>query len=164
MTKVIQGIYVTTKEHNKAVEEGYKFYVVGDWVMTDTIDPWSGMPNIDGNTHYFTDREEAQEYAQKQTWVFNSDIHGTVEEATHRETEEEVAERVRKEEIEEANKKKQKEITKAKEMGMTVEEYRGYKKIDTKKKRYQREIKKMEEEIARMQKEIARKKKFIDKN
>ena len=47
---------------------------------------------------------------------------------------------------------------------MTVEEYRTYKKLQAKKKRYEREIAKFEEEIEKLQKAIAWKKKFLEEN
>lgn len=56
------------------------------------------------------------------------------------------------------------EKRRAEENGMTVEEYRAYKKLQAKKKRYEREIAKFEEEIEKLQKAIAWKKKFLEEN
>jgi len=56
------------------------------------------------------------------------------------------------------------EKRRADENGMTVEEYRVYKKLQAKKKRYAKEIAEFEKEIEKLQKAIAWKKKFIEEN
>jgi len=56
------------------------------------------------------------------------------------------------------------EKRRAEENGMTVEEYRAYKKLQAKKKRYAKEIAEFEKEIEKLQKAIAWKKKFIEEN
>jgi wobble nucleotide-excising tRNase len=61
-----------------------------------------------------------------------------------------------------AKKKAETEKRKAKEKGMTAEEYKKYKAEKAKKTRYNREIKEMEEEIERMKKAIAYRKKAIE--
>jgi len=74
----------------------------------------------------------------------------------------------KKTEKEKEEKAKQRKIDnekrRAEENGMTVEEYRAYKKLQAKKKRYEREIAKFEEEIEKLQKAIAWKKKFLEEN
>jgi hypothetical protein len=74
----------------------------------------------------------------------------------------------KKAEKEKEEKAKQRKIDnekrRAEENGMTVEEYRAYKKLQAKKKRYEREIAKFEEEIEKLQKAIAWKKKFLEEN
>ena len=47
---------------------------------------------------------------------------------------------------------------------MTVEEYRAWKKLQAKKKRYAREIAEFEKEIEKLQNAIAWKKKFLEEN
>ena len=56
------------------------------------------------------------------------------------------------------------EKRRAEENGMTVEEYRAWKKLQAKKKRYAREIAEFEEEIKKLQNAIAWKKKFLEEN
>lgn len=56
------------------------------------------------------------------------------------------------------------EKRRAEENGMTVEEYRAYKKLQAKKKRYAREIAEFEKEIEKLQNAIAWKKKFLEEN
>ena len=74
----------------------------------------------------------------------------------------------KKAEKEKEEKAKQRKIDnekkKAEENGMTVEEYRAYKKLQAKKKRYAREIAEFEKEIEKLQNAIAWKKKFLEEN
>lgn len=74
----------------------------------------------------------------------------------------------KKAEKEKEEKAKQRKIDnekrRAEENDMTVEEYRAYKKLQAKKKRYEREIAKFEEEIEKLQNAIAWKKKFLEEN
>lgn len=56
------------------------------------------------------------------------------------------------------------EKRRAEENGMSVEEYRAYKKLQAKKKRYAKDIAEFEKEIEKLQKAIAWKKKFIEEN
>ena len=57
---------------------GYRFYCGGDYKTANTIDPWSGMPDVIQNTYFFDTKEEAEAFAVTQRWIFNSDIHATV--------------------------------------------------------------------------------------
>ena len=57
---------------------GYRFYCDGDYTTTNTIDPWSGMPDVTRNTYFFDTKEEAEAFAITQRWIFNPDIHATV--------------------------------------------------------------------------------------
>ena len=86
MEKIINGTSISPEENNALLEEGFLFRVKGDWEIAEGIDGWSGMPNTKGNIHYFTNADEAEAYAAKQVWVFNSDVHGTVEAVSHMET------------------------------------------------------------------------------
>lgn len=52
----------------------------------------------------------------------------------------------------------------AEKNGMTVEEYRAYKKLQAKKRRYEREIAEFEEQIKKLQNAIAWKKRFLEEN
>lgn len=74
----------------------------------------------------------------------------------------------KKAEKEKEERAKQKRIDnekrRAEENGMTVEEYRAWKKLQAKKKRYAREIAEFEEEIKKLQNAIAWKKKFLEEN
>ena len=74
----------------------------------------------------------------------------------------------KKAEKEKEEKAKQRKIDnekrRAEENGMTVEEYRAWKKLQAKKKRYAKEIAEFEKEIEKLQNAIAWKKKFLEEN
>lgn len=162
MKTIINTLYPKNEVSNALLKEGYLYKVAGDWTLSTIIDPWSGMPEVEGNTHFFTDEEEAKEYALAQEWPFNPEVRGTVEKVEYLETLAEARARIAKAEQEAKEKKNEKIKAKADALGMTVEEYKEYKRIEDKKKRYTREIKQLEEEIANAQKEIAYRKKFLE--
>ena len=145
MEKIINGTSISPEENNALLEEGFLFRVKGDWEIVEGIDGWSGMPNTKGNIHYFTNADEAEAYAAKQVWVFNPDVHGTVEAVSHMETRAEY----------------EAKMAKAKALNMTLEEYKAYKSIQAKKKRYAREIAELEAEIENLKKKIETKSNYI---
>ena len=157
MEKIINGTSISPEENNALFEEGFLFRVEGDWEITAGVDGWSGMPNTKGNIHYFTNAGEAEAYAAKQVWVFNSDVHGTVEAVSHMETRAEYEARLIKAKAE----REAKTAEKAKALNMTVEEYKAYKSARAKKKRYAREITELEAEIENLKEEIERKSNYI---
>lgn len=106
-----------------------------------------------------TSKEEAYETvkAQNPTMVVNTFVE-SVEEIEAQEKARQ--ERIAKEEAKKAQAKARKQANierKAQEMGMSVEEYKAWKKVQDKKKRYMKEIEEFE-------KEIAWRKKFIEEN
>lgn len=157
MEKVINGTSISPEENNALFEEGFLFRVKGDWEITAGVDGWSGMPNTKGNIHYFTNADEAEAYAAKQVWVFNSDVHGTVETVSHMETRAEYKVKMAKIKSE----REAKTMEKAKALNMTVEEYKAHKSVQAKKKRYAREITELEEEIENLKKKIEAKSNYI---
>ena len=157
MEKIINGTSISPEENNALLEEGFLFRVEGDWEITAGVDGWSGMPNTKGNIHYFTNADEAKAYAAKQVWVFNSDVHGKVEAVSHMETRAEYEARLIKAKAE----REAKTAEKAKALNMTVEEYKAYKSVQAKKKRYAREIAELEAEIENLKEEIERKSNYI---
>ena len=157
MEKIINGTSISPEENNALLEEGFLFRVKGDWEITAGVDGWSGMPNTKGNIHYFTNADEAEAYAEKQVWVFNSNVHGTVEAVSHMETRAEYEARLIKAKAE----REAKTAEKAKALNMTVEEYKAYKSVQAKKKRYAREIAELEAEIENLKEEIERKSNYI---
>lgn len=157
MEKVINGTSISPEENNALFEEGFLFRVEGDWEITAGVDGWSGMPNTKGNIHYFTNADEAKAYAAKQTWVFNSDMHGKVEAVSHMETRAEYEAKMAKIKAEH----EAKTIEKAKTLNMTVEEYKAYKSVQAKKKRYAREITELEAEIENLKEKIEIKSNYI---
>ena len=60
-------------------------------------------------------------------------------------------------------KKEAREKANADMMGMTIEEYRAYKKLQTKIRRYENEVMKEEADIKKLEEEIACKKEYIKK-
>ena len=157
MEKIINGTSISPEENNALLEEGFLFKVKGDWEITAGIDGWSGMPNTKGNIHYFTNADEAEAYAAKQIWVFNSDVHGIVEAVSHMETRAEYEAKKAKAKAE----REAKIIEKAKALNMTLEEYKAYKSVQAKKKRYTREIAELEAEIENLKKKIEAKSNYI---
>ena len=83
MTTMVKGRFVSTKVNDMMADAGFKYKVEGDWQLLDRVDPLDDMPEVSGNTHYFTDLNEAKAYAIAQEWVFNSDLRGLVEEVKH---------------------------------------------------------------------------------
>ena len=160
MHGMIQG-FLTAEQNNKMLALGYKYKVEGDFAITSGTDPWSGMPNTTSNTHFFTDKAEAEAYAAKQTWVFNEDIHGTVVEMKHEETRAEWDARYQREEAEKKAKKAAREATNAAALGITVEEYKKYKKDKSILKKLPAEIAECEAEIQRLQEAIKRKQGYL---
>ena len=157
MEKVINGTSISPEENNALFEEGFLFRVEGDWEITAGVDGWSGMPNTKGNIHYFTNADEAEAYAAKQTWVFNSNVHGKVEAVSHMETRAEYEAKMAKIKAEH----EAKTMEKAKALNMTVEEYKAYKSVQAKKKRYAREITELEAEIENLKEKIEIKSNYI---
>ena len=56
-----------------------------------------------------------------------------------------------------------KSFLKAKEMGLTLEEYKAYKKEEAKKRRYEREIIALEEQLEEIKKKIEYRKNYLNK-
>lgn len=84
---------------------------------------------------------------------FKKFCEGTLEDREEAKAKEE-AKRAKKEAREKAN---------AETMGMTIEEYRAYKKLQTKIRRYENEVMKAEADIKKLEEEIAWKKEYIKK-
>jgi len=156
MTTMIKGgsrFLLSAEENNEMMEQGYKYMVEGDWKTTESIDPWSGMPNTTSNLHFFTDYEEAKEYADAQTWVFCSDIHGEVEELKRKETRAECAERMARE----AEERKARKIARDLAKGITPEKRKALNSL----KRHEGTVKALEAEIERLRAELEVEKKIV---
>lgn len=164
MEAIHNDSFIFAEDYNSFLEQGFKFCVKGDWEYLDSIDPWSGMPNAQGKIHFFTDRAEAEAYAKTQHLEFNQFVHPDVEEMSHKETCAECEARIAAAEKARADKKKQREVEKANALGMSLEEYQAFKKEESKKKRYAREIASMKKEIAELEKQIAIKQAYLDNN
>lgn len=141
-----QTLIFNPEKNNEMLALGYKFAVEGDWKTNDSTDPWSGMPGVDSNLHFFTERDEAEAYATAQTWVFCPTVHGKVIELKREETDAERMER----EAREKEERKAKKIARDLEKGITPE----MRKAMTAKKRHEGAIRKMEAEIERLKAEI----------
>lgn len=162
MKTVINTTHFTVEENNELWAKGYRFKVKGGWeLIEDKIDPYSGMPYVKGATHFFTDRVEAEVYAAAQTWPFNSQLHGKVEEVVREETWAEHLEKVEIEKAARAAVKATREANNAAAKGMTVEEYKAFKKVEATKKRYAKKLVEMEAEVERMKAEMEEMKKFL---
>lgn len=157
MTTMIKGgsrFLLSAEENNEMMEQGYKYMVEGDWETTESIDPWSGMPNTTSNLHFFTDYDEAKEYADAQTWVFCSDIHGKVEELKRKETRAECAERMARE----AEERKARKIARDLAKGITPEKRKALNSL----KRHEGEARRIEAEIEALKAKLETERKIIE--
>lgn len=107
--------------------------------------------------------EEAAKMAEAEGYVVNKEYVKTVAELEAKEAawEAQLAADRAKEEVAKAR-KAAREAEKAKVMGLTVEEYKRYKKDKAIVKKLPAEIAECEAEIERLKKEIDRKKKYLD--
>lgn len=158
MKKMIEGRsveWLKAEVLNTAYAEGYRFMCDGDYAITDGTDPWSGMPNTTQNAYFFDSGEEAEAFAIKQIWVFNSDIHADVYKIPeHTETRAEREAREAKEKAEKEARKLARDTAKAEAEGMSVEAWRERQKELAKARRYRREAENMKAEIERLKAEI----------
>lgn len=136
---------LTINETRALINEGYKYSVDCDFTTCDTIDPWSGMPDIDNNMAVFTDKAEAEAFAAKQVWPFDHNVHGEVKELVWGEAYMKMGTRLAREKAERKAKRKAKEAEKAAAAGMTVAEYKAAraKAADERAKRFNHLIKEM---------------------
>lgn len=147
--------YPSAEEFNELYANGYRYHVKGDSHFSHVLDPWSGMPSEDFNRYAFTDKEEAEAYAQSQVYCFNKDLHPDVNPiAEHTETNEEYWERVNKEKEERKAKREAKEAQKAKDAGMTVAEYRKAKAYAAHVRRVKKQINELENQLEALKSEL----------
>lgn len=147
--------YPKAEELNEAYADGYRFTVWGDSHTTEYIDPWSGMPSENHNLYAFTNRAEAEAYAQTQTYCYNSQVHPEVHAIPeHTMTEAERKARDAKKKAERKAKREANDLKKAKEAGLTLEEYR-------KERSRKAQITRVENEIRRLKAEIAEREAWI---
>ena len=143
-------------EARALINEGYKYSVDCDFTTCNTIDPWSGMPDINNNVAVFMDKAEAEAFAAEQVWPFNPDVHGKVEELRWGETWAEIEERRAREKAERKAKREAKEAEKAAAAGMTVDEYKAAKAKAAKRARLEKEIAELEAELAHKREKLAK--------
>lgn len=149
--KKINKTCVSAEEKNALYKAGYRYIAEGDYRITKGTDPWSGMPNTTNNIYAFTDKAEAEAFAVTQIWVFNPNIHATVEELPeHTETWDEFREKEAKKKAE----RKAREAAKAAEAGMTVEEYRAEKKRLANIKKIKKEIETLKAVLAKAEADL----------
>lgn len=142
MTK-IEGTCVNPETNNALYEAGFRFFVKCDFVTLNTVDPWSGMPNIDYNRYAFDDEALAQTFANiNKTQVERILPHIKTMQEWEEEREAEKAKRAKR------------EAEKAAKAGMTVEEYK-------KDKAKKAKIRKLEREVAELEAEINEKKAYL---
>ncbi len=156
--------FINAEAKNDLYKAGYRYIVEGDFKILDTIDPWSGMPNTTNNIYAFSDKAEAEAFALTQIWVFNPDVHSTVEELPeHTETWAEYHERMIKEKAERKAKAYEKDAKKAAKEGITVEEFRTRRAKKAHIKKLQNEIEQLEEELKEKKKDLEKLVKELDK-
>lgn len=154
MKKLLTNI-LNINETRALISEGYKYSVDCDYTLCG-IDAWSGMPGVNNNVAVFMDKAEAEAFAAKQVWPFNSSLHSSVEELHWGETYAEMEARVAREKAERKAKREAKEAEKAAAAGMTVTEYKVAKAKATKRKRLEKEIAELEKELAAKRAELAK--------
>lgn len=164
MMMKINKRYITAEEKNDLYKTGYRYIVEGDFETLDTTDPWSGMPNTTNNIYAFSDKSEAEALALTQIWVFNPDIHSTVEELPeHTETHAEYLERTAKEKAERKAKAYERDAKKAAKEGITVKEFRTRRAKKAQIKSLQNEIERLEDELKEKKKDLKKLVKSLDK-
>ncbi len=147
--------FANAETKNALYLEGYRFLVEGDYKIAEGLDPSSGMPNVDYNLYAFTNKEEAEAFAKKQNWVFNENVHAKVKEIpNHTETTEEMFARLEREKEERKAKKEAREKAKAEEKGMTLEEYKAFKKREKEIKTLESKIVETKAELEKMEKRM----------
>lgn len=98
---------ISTEMNNLKIEEGYKYAVEGQFKVKKTIDPWSGMPNVDYTVEFFKNKEDAEKYAKTQIWPFSgkpTKVHELEYKKTYEDYEREREEKARKRKETEAKK------------------------------------------------------------
>lgn len=147
--------YPSAEEFNELYANGYRYHVKGDSHPSHVLDPWSGMPGEDFNRYAFTDKAEAEAYAQSQVYCFNKNLHPDVNLIQeHTETNTEYWERVNREKAERKAKREAKEVQKAKEAGMTVAEYRKAKAYASHVRRVKNQISDLENQLKALKAEL----------
>ena len=155
MKTKINKSFLQAEDKNNLYEAGYRYIVQGDYKILDSIDPWSGMPNVTNNIYAFTDKAEAETFAITQIWVFNRDVHATVEELPeHTKTWAEICEEEAKKKAERKAKKEANEAKKAAEAGMTIEEYKAERKRLSNIRKIKNKIIETEAELNRLTKRL----------
>ena len=71
---------ITANEMKNFAQAGFRYYCDCDYRATKKIDPWSGMPEVESNTCFFSNKAEAEVFAITQRWVFNPEVHAKVHE------------------------------------------------------------------------------------
>ena len=157
MRMKIDKCFATPELLNQLYNLGYRFITDGDYKITDSIEPQSGMPRVDNRLYAFDNREEAEAFAEKQIWVFSKDRHAEVKEIPpHTMTFEERCAMWKKEEADRKAKKLAKDTAKAKAAGLTLEEYKARESL-------KRRIRKAKNEIADLEEALADKKKYLER-
>lgn len=155
MTKIYES-YINAERKNDLYKAGYRYIVECDYRTLETTDPWSGMPNTTNNICAFTDKAEAEAFALTQIWVFNPDVHASVEELPeHTRTWDEINAEEVKRRADLKAKKAEAEARNAAKAGMTVEEYRAKKNKERYIKTLARDLAKAEAEVERLREKLA---------
>ena len=155
MEKIVKD-YVTAEQNNKMFEQGFKYKVTGDYTLGSSIDPWSGMPNVNSNTHFFTDKAEAEAYAAWQEHPFGEFFTATVYEVKHELTHAEWQDKFERERQERKDKEAARLARKAAEAGLTIEEYKSKVSRDRTNKRQTKDLECAKAEVARLEDELAK--------
>jgi len=152
--------FVDAELNNKMYAMGYKFYCHGDFKVLDSIDPWSGMPNVDSNTYFFDTEEEANAFAKANLYPFSNTPAVVRKLEEHLDTWEEKKAKEEKARTEAKAKRLAKETAKAEALGMSLEDYKAMMKKERKIKALKKNIVNLESELEELKAEL----KKIEKN
>ena len=147
MMMKIEGTCFSPETNNALYEAGFRFRVKCDFVTLNTIDPWSGMHDIDYNSCVFGGDESDEATAKLFAKIQGSQVERIL---PHIKTMQEWEEERKAEKA----KRAKREAEKAAKAGMTVEEYK-------KDKAKKAKIRKLEREVAELEAEINEKKAYL---
>jgi len=146
--------FVDAELNNKMYAMGYKFYCHGDFKVLDSIDPWSGMPNVDSNTYFFDTEEEANAFAKANLYPFSNTPAVVRKLEEHLDTWEERKAKEEKARAEAKAKRLAKETAKAEALGMSLEDYKVMMKKERKIKALKKNIANLESELEELKAEL----------
>ena len=131
---------ISAEENNNMLALGFIYKVESNYYVCGT-DSWSGMDDYNNDTTFFTTEEEAIEY------VNTVKDAKSIEKVVRMLTREEIKAREEAREKAEAEKKLAKEKAKADAVGMNVEDYKEYKRLERNKKRHINELEKARRQV-----------------
>ena len=113
---------VIPSKNNQLYKEGFLYSVEGDYKLTHYLDK-DGYPIYESNVHFFKRMEDAKKYVAEQS-KSNKLKEVVVKKVEYKEPLEEFIKKKNRQAMEKRSKKDTRDGKKAKELGITLEEYR----------------------------------------